>query len=725
MATRTRSPSGARRWAFTRVGGVDQVLLRDGADIEKLPELDQKLWAALAMPKKAAGVLPETLDALDGDGDGRIRAPDVVAAIRFCARALTSLDAFVEAGESLEVSGLEPGPLADAAAWVLQADGKAGAPQFTLVDARGGAARLAANRFNGDGILPASSAEDPTLCAPIADVVAAGYGAADFGGEAGVSAAGLESFLAAARAWLDWRREPASLEALLPMGDSTGAAWSALEAVRAKVDDYFLRSSLARMSGTQGLAALGQDARLAALLSSDIRIDSPELLELPLAAPSTDATLSLSGPLNPAWSAGLRAFVDAAAPLLGHSASRLDASSWERAKSLLAPYGAWAGRRPAGGIGSLGEERLAAIVAGGDCARLAKLITEDSAWAGKRQHLADLVKLLLLRRDLLRMLRNFVNFSDLYGKRDAVFQAGRLYLDGRECDLCMEVDHPAAHAPLAVMSGVYLIYCECSRAGAGQRSVVAALTAGEAGNLFVGKNGVFYDRDGLDWDARVSRIQDQPISIREAFFSPYRWLARTIEDLVARRAAAAESGRQGKLNSQAESAVATVADAGAAKAGAGLDVPKKIDVGTVAAIGVALGSIGAMVTGVLSAFVGMGVWMPVGLASIFLLISGPSMLLAYMKLRRRNLGPILDAEGWAINGRLMINVPFGNALTRLAALPPGSEHRFQDPFAERRRPWGLYLLVLAVLALALLWVTGVLDPLLPETIRLKSLLGPG
>src|SRR5262249_343576 len=42
----------AHRWKFFRAGGVDQVLLRDGRDIVRLAELDQKLWVALAMPTR-------------------------------------------------------------------------------------------------------------------------------------------------------------------------------------------------------------------------------------------------------------------------------------------------------------------------------------------------------------------------------------------------------------------------------------------------------------------------------------------------------------------------------------------------------------------------------------------------------------------------------------------------------------------------------------------------
>jgi hypothetical protein len=92
-------------------------------------------------------------------------------------------------------------------------------------------------------------------------------------------------------------------------------------------------------------------------------------------------------------------------------------------------------------------------------------------------------------------------------------------------------------------------------------------------------------------------------------------------------------------------------------------------------------------------------------------------LLAYLKLRQRNLGPILDATGWAINTKAMMNVPFGTSLTSLAKLPSGSERNLDDPYAVKKRPWRLYL-VLATLAIAAyLWSLGKLDPYLPEPAR--------
>src|SRR5262249_53583253 len=153
--------------------------------------------------------------------------------------------------------------------------------------------------------------------------------------------------------------------------------------------------------------------------------------------------------------------------------------------------------------------------------------------------------------------------------------------------------------------------------------------------------------------------------------------------------------------------------------------PKKVDVGTVAAIGVAVGGIGAMVVGLLTAFFGLGIWMPVGVLALILLISGPSMILAYLKLRHRNLGPILDASGWAINGRAKINVPFGRALTEVAALPRGSERSTQDPYADKRSPWRwFWLTVIIVVGLGVLWYLGRLDGCLPPAVKSTSGLRP-
>jgi len=92
--------------------------------------------------------------------------------------------------------------------------------------------------------------------------------------------------------------------------------------------------------------------------------------------------------------------------------------------------------------------------------------------------------------------------------------------------------------------------------------------------------------------------------------------------------------------------------------------------------------------------------MPLALAGAVLTLSGPSMVMAWFKLRQRNLGPILDANGWAVNTLARINIPFGTALTSLAALPPGADRAMVDPYADRRARWPWVLLAVALLGLA-------------------------
>jgi len=99
------------------------------------------------------------------------------------------------------------------------------------------------------------------------------------------------------------------------------------------------------------------------------------------------------------------------------------------------------------------------------------------------------------------------------------------------------------------------------------------------------------------------------------------------------------------------------------------------------------------------------------------------MLMAFLKLRQRNLGPLLDANGWAINGRARINVPFGGALTDIAALPDGAERSFKDPYAEKGRPWRLYIVLTVFIALGVAWYLGRLNHLLPQRIHPERVFG--
>jgi hypothetical protein len=226
---------------------------------------------------------------------------------------------------------------------------------------------------------------------------------------------------------------------------------------------------------------------------------------------------------------------------------------------------------------------------------------------------------------------------------------------------------------------------------------------------------VFYDRKGDDWDATITKLVENPISVHQAFWSPYKRFVRLIEEHFAKRAKAADEESNKKVE-VAAGETAGPADSKPEAAGAEAPKPpaKGIDIGTVAAIGVAVGGIATFFSSILATFFGLGMWMPLGLVAALLAISGPSMLVAHLKLWQRNIGPLLDANGWAVNAMASINVPFGGALTGVAALPRGASRTLHDPFAAKKRPWGFYAFVAGLLLLGGAWFFGKLDAYLPD-----------
>lgn len=704
------------QWQFFSAGGFDQVSLARGEDFTNLAELDQKLWAALACPVSGLEFDSATLRLIDTDGDGRVRASELLAALSWTLDRLASPEDLLAGSGELPLAAVvadEGGEAILAAAREVLLDaGLEGATTLDLAAAEAAAARLAARPLNGDGIVGVESTADPALQATLGFLIDAGHAETGRDGEPGVSAASFESALAEAAAALAWHEEAARAAAtLMPAGAGTASAWSAVEAARAKVEDYFARCRLAAFDARAEAALNREESAWLALAAQDLGVSNEEIRGFPLARVAACARLPLAGAVNPAWAdvlASLRE--DAVRPLLGDF-TELSQERWSALLALLQPYAEWQSRKPAGRLADADPARLRELGAAGVRAAVEALIAADKALEPAFDSLADLVKLIRLRRDLAALARNFVNFADFYEQEQpAIFQCGTLYLDQRSCALCLPVTDAGKHATLAGMAGAYLAYCDCTRKASGETmQIVAAFTDGDSDNLMVGRNGIFYDRQGRDWDATITRIVDNPISVRQAFWSPYKKLVRFVEEQVVKRAAAADAAAGTRMQTAVtDGAAAAAAPAAAAPA-------KKIDVGTVAALGVALGSLGTAFGFFMKTVSDVKGWqVPLLVLGLMLLISGPSMVMAFLKLRRRNIAPLLDANGWAVNARALISVPFGARLTGVAALPPGSGTIGSDRFAAK----GNGLLRVAMLLFVLWWLyaflsdTGLLERLL-------------
>lgn len=694
---------------------MDQVSIRTGADIANIGQLDQKLWVALACPTRGIEFDSATLDLIDQDSDGRIRAPELVQACEWAASMVKDPEVLAQGSDVLALDSIRPDAeagqaLIDEARRILKLSGKEGADSVTLADVQERLASLNAMPFNGDGILnPATMTEYPQQAALVSRIMDA-YGAANgCDGQPGLGRAQLDNFFADVQSIADWHARAQTNTCALPTQEQAMAAAKALNAVQAKVEDFFARTRLVAFDANaleplspskEGYAALSQQV----LSQQDAAIAA-----LPIATVVANGDLPLLHGINPAWADAISNLrTTAVLPLLGEHSS-LSAAQWAQLKEQLAVCQTWLAAHPSTPLGDMGQQEAQALLAGGMQAYLQALIEHDADEKQHSAHVLTLEKLIRFQRDLLALLNNFVSFSQFYSRQGAAFQAGTLYLDGRSCDLTVDVADAASHATLAGMAKVFLAYCECRRNGV-KRHIVAAFTAGDVDFLFVGRNGIFYDREGKDWDATITKLIENPTSIGQAFFSPYKKFVRMIEEQVAKRAAAKDATVTANLDAQAAKLADIAKPAAPAPAAAG----KKTDVGTVAAIGVALGSISAVLVGIFGKFIELGPWIPVALLGIILAISGPSMLIAWLKLRERSLGPILDASGWAINGRMKINLQLGNSLSQAAKVPLSAKRITRDPFADKhtaRWVWAaVALLVLAAVAWRYGWLNSVLPP---------------
>ena len=706
------APKG-HRWQFFRAGAVDQVSLRDGFDLLALPDLDQKLWVALAMPTHDVDIDTKTLDLLDVNKDGRIRVQDVLDAVAEIKRCFKNPSEVLKSADAVALAQIGDDKVLAAAKRMLADLGKKTEAQISVADTDAVTKAFETTVLNGDGIvIPASADEGPVREAIEAAIATVGS-VTDRSGKPGIDKALCDQFFDQVEAHAAWLAGGKDLVA-------NDAAADAYLAVKAKLEDYFTRCRLAAYDNRAQTALAAADAELAAMATKQLTHADAAIEALPLAKVEAAARLPLRSAVNPAWSDRLAAFTEkTVTPLVG-AREQLTPADLAQIADKLSALLAWRAAKPATKVGGLAKLPDASLRG-----KVHDLIAADFALADEYAQLNTVARVVRYQRDFGRIARNFVNFSDFYSKKDGVFQAGTLYIDGRALHLCVPVSDAGKHGALAGASDACLVYCDIKREGV-TKQIAAALTNGDADNIFVGRNGIFYDREGKDWDATVTKLITNPISVREAFWSPYKRLVKAIEDNFTKRAQAADAAASAKVDGAA-AAVGGAGDVGAATAANGGEPPppveKKIDLGTIAAIGVAIGGIGTLVGALLNSMFGLGAWLPLGLIALMLLISGPAMLLAWLKLRRRNLGPILDANGWAINGRARINVSFGAAMTELAKIPPGSQRVLSDPFADKRPPWKLYLTGATIVVLAGTWYIGRLDKYLPESIRSVSVLG--
>ena len=696
-------------WNYENIGGSTRVKIITGADIANLDQLDPKMWTVLSCPSTGLEIDEKSLKYIDTDHDGRIRVNDIVDTSQWITSVIKDADLLLEGADSIDIEQFDQDNTAgkklyNSSRQILANLGKEG-NIITLADTADNAAIFAKTGFNGDGIISELTTNDLDEKAAIAAIIKTIGNITDRSGENGVNAESIEKFYQALTDYTAW--QAAAIEA--PYGADTDKAIEAYNALDAKVKDYFVRAKLATFS-PESTAKLDVQASLIETISADnLTSKTDEIASYPLARITDKAELNIDAPINPAWTAQFQTLVSIVKP----TEKAFTEASWAAIGATFAAYNAWKAAKKGAEVEVLGIDAINKFIADNKKQALLDLVAQDAALKEEAESIEMVNKFLHIYRDFYRLLRNFVTFHDFYDKDKevgAIFQSGRLIIDQRECRLCMKVSDMGKHNSMAAASGMYLVYCDCVSPIKGTKQIiVASVTVGDIGDLFVGKNAIYYDNEGGVWDAVITKIIDNPISIGQAFWSPYRRVSTVVENLINKSAADKDANMMKDITAKINAAPTTAPAAAEAKAAAQpFDIAKFA--GIFAALGMAVGMIGTALSSLLKGIFDLSPIELVGaFIGILLVISGPAMVMAWMKLRRRNIAPLLNANGWAINAASKISIPFGETLTDIAKYP---KLKLKDPYAKKGLPtWKKWVISLASLAvvIAALWLCNLLS----------------
>ncbi|HNW49969.1 MAG TPA: hypothetical protein PKH79_02735 [Prolixibacteraceae bacterium] len=708
-------------WQFSRIGGMNRVSFESGEDLLHLDSLDQKLWTALSCPVKGLEIDPKTLELIDGDHDGKIRVPEVLEAVRWITSVVKDANCLLEKKSVMPLSVINTntplGKISYASSKQILANiGKPDAEELTVEEASDTVAIFENTLFNGDGIIHAASTDDEALKTLIGQIIQCEGPLIDRSGNEGTDSEKIEAFFTQCEIYSNWKKKAEDEhQTILPFGEQTEMAFASFKALKSKIDDYFLRCQLAEFDPASVEMLNSILTRIETITTKDLPDCMEDISNFPLAKIEAEKPLSLVSGINPAWREPIENFRTLISTNTKKQKHEISEKEWKEIASRFVAYQEWMAEKAGVEVEPLGYDVIQSILVENKKEALLGLIEEDKKLEEEANNIILVEQLVRYYRDLFTLLNNFVNFSDFYrpGSK-AIFQAGKLYFDQRCCDLCIKVSDLPKHHSMAASSGICLVYCDCfSKTRDEKMTIVAAFTDGDVDNLVIGRNAIFYDNAGNDWDAIIIKIIDNPISIRQAFWSPYRKFSQFINKQIEKFASSKDQEVQKAGTAKIEQTtthVATATSTPEAAKPAPFDIAKFA--GIFAAIGLAFGAIGGVLATIAKGFFSLKWWeMPIALVAVILCISGPSMILAWLKLRKRNLAPVLDANGWAVNARATINIAFGTTLTHLAKLPKDSKLNFIDPYRKKANPWITTLwifILLLVLAFAALWFFGYL-----------------
>lgn len=654
---------------FRRIGGSSQLVIESADDFRNAYELDPAHWALTSIPAKNLLCPANFLALIPQDASGRIHVKDVRALLKWVISAVSDLSDFITASPALRLAALNDkdadGQRAkETAELALKRIGSKTTSSITLEQIEE-FKKLVSNALqNGDGIIPPGPVKDKVAAECISFAMTAVGSQKDISGADGVGAAELDAFEAMLKGFLAWTDEgKARKKELFPYADATAGLWGAYLAIAADVDDYFDSCHALVYAGA---SEAGSRVPKNTFDPNDSSSVEDFFKKAPLAPANADCILHMNERVNPNRAGALSAFFKAFRAAAPGDAASISEAEWTAFKAAIAPYGEWAGRKNTDKLDGLDLARLREVAASKAFEQIRAMIAEDAV-VSNNVTCCDLVrKVIICQTNLREFLNNFINMEALFSPEKRSFiLAGKLVMNGYNFHMCMIVHDIAAHKKIAATSNVCVMYITVTTGAAPavkSMNLAVAVTAGTMRRLFVGKSGVFYTPDGLIWDAVITDLIQQPVSLKEAILMPFYRIGDIIQNQAEKHFAAKTNAFEADVTKNVD---AKLAGGEQPKKEGGLNMPMLIMGG-----GVGIAALGSSFAFMAKSLQGVSAWRILAvLLCIFIIICAPFVILSLLKLFRRSLTRFLEANGCALNREMRLTLALGRIFTYVPRIP--------------------------------------------------------
>lgn len=658
---------------FRHFAGSLQLQIDDFGALRRAMELPEPLWVATACPTHSLQADARFLKFMDSDNNGRIRVEEVKAAVAWLAAQLSDYHGVDERSDRLLLAHLSPAAatLKETAQILLESQNAVDRSAIDLGQVRSSEASLQRASVNGDGILAPDTITDTTVAGLLHAVLSCMPPKLNRSGKPGVDQEMLSDFRSRRAQAIELLRQRS---AVMFWGDRSEELAGRIMSLKDRLEEYFLQCRLVASQPAAASAFQLQPAQMDLLLGDTAALRR-WLHALPVAPPEPTGLLR--------WDRLLRGrnYEELLALRADLSLPDLTEVRWRELCAQAAMVMQWRKAHDAEplcalpGLESYDEAAFSAAfaAANADLAHRDNLVALDS-----------LEKLILFQKWLLTFANSFIAMTDLYDpQRTALFEYGRLVVAGRNFRLAVRVPDHDAHVKVAENASMCLAYVRVEGKDT-DYEVVVPITAGTAEGIHAGKRGLFYDLDGREFDAIITHVVSQPVSLWEAMTQPFLRIGSFVRARVEEFAEQGESKVDEGLSSfwkqttaggreaaDGEGQVAPAPEVAVAAPSSTQSRP--VIGGMVAAGGVAFAAISSSVAFVVTQLKSVTpVELIQGGVAVVLIVMVPSGLLGWLKIRRRNLAVVLEGSGWAMNDSLILTRPLGSLFTRRPAVPKGS-----------------------------------------------------